>query len=246
MPRKCRILVMGPEPPKFVDPRAELLWVPVIRVERVDGSSLKVLSLLEKADAIAFTSPRGPRILKEDSEIHSVYEALRSSLEGKVKAVVGPETGRALYESFGLYWNLMPGEYRGGSLGLELARSGIRRVVIARSRRGERELLDVLRRGSVEFYDIPVYDVHVDAGRARAAASIIREGRVDVVAFTSSSIALAVCSILGGLEGGLHVVSIGPTTARVIRRECGVEPEVPERFNYEYLIKKALSLCRRL
>ncbi|MCE4612984.1 MAG: uroporphyrinogen-III synthase [Desulfurococcales archaeon] len=243
MRRKCRVLVMGPEPPRHGNPMVEVLWIPVIKVRRVGGSSLRVVSLLESADTVAFTSPRGPRLLKEDSEIYSVYNMLRASLQERLKAVIGPETGRAFYESFRLHWDIMPEEYRGEALGLVLARSGSRRVVIARSRNGGRDILEVLESNGVEFYDIPVYDVDVDMERVSIVASIIMEGRVDVVAFTSGNIASALCRVLKGWEGLPHIVSIGPTTAGVIRKECGVEPRISEKSSYEHLIKKAVSLC---
>ncbi|MEB3859860.1 MAG: uroporphyrinogen-III synthase [Desulfurococcales archaeon] len=245
MAGKCRVLMMGPDPPPVSVPGAEIVWVPVVRLDLIKGSSLRVLAKLEESDSIAFTSPRGPRMLREDSEASLVYGRLKSLMRSRRKAVVGPQTGRALEESFGLSWDIMPRKYRGEELAEELVKSGSKKVVIARSKMGERAITEVLKRSGVVFHDIPVYEATIDWRGVRKAATLIDNRVIDVIAFTSSTIARTVCRTLGGsVPGSSLVIAIGPTTSRAVRMECGVEPVVPENFNYDYLVKKAVSLCR--
>jgi uroporphyrinogen-III synthase len=234
---------MGPDPPPAVPGGVDVVWIPVVSVSPIDGASLEVLSRLAGAESIAFTSPRGPRVLREDSIRHSVYDRVRSLMASRRRAVIGPETGRSLYESFGLPWDIMPTSYRGEALAVEIARLGLASVVIARSRVGEKGIVRVLERSGIAFYDVPIYEVVVDKSRVLEAARAIESGEVGVAAFTSSSIARAVCGELGGRRPAAVLAAIGSTTARAVRDLCGVEPLIPENSSYYHLVKKAVEFC---
>jgi uroporphyrinogen III methyltransferase/synthase len=110
-------------------------------------------------------------------------------------AVLGSGTKQALLQQ-GFQADLMPEEYNGRSLALELcgAVKEEERLLLPRAEQGFEELADTLRLGNKTFDDIKIYDVGEAGGSFRNIKEL--EERFDYLTFASAS---GVHAFFGGL-----------------------------------------------
>jgi uroporphyrinogen III methyltransferase/synthase len=180
---------------------------------------------------VAFTSANG---------VEATWEALLASRRdarafGAARlAAIGPATARAL-ERHGLRADVVAKEYRGEGLADEMLRAQTldkrqprpapaERVLLARAARARDALPEALRAAGWVVDVIPAYETRRPP--TEASASLVRAletGRVDAVAFTSSSTVENLCDLLGDRPGDhraaallspVRVASIGPVTTQ--------------------------------
>ncbi len=243
----CTILSLGPDPPPLhlVAGKASIAWAPIIRVEPVPQCSTRLLGFLSICDWVVFTSPRGPRLLYMDAVGRGVEEELRKALARRRVAVVGPSTASSLEEFFGIEPSLVPREYSGAALGEELVAHRPRCVVLARSRRGVKDLPRVLARNRIPFQEIPVYDEKPNIKAIPFLPELA--SRAKVVLLTSPFIAELYCKYIEpAAKPQPVVVSIGPSTLSVAVKKCSgrVLEELPPEYTYREAISLALRTCR--
>ncbi|MCE4601813.1 MAG: uroporphyrinogen-III synthase [Desulfurococcales archaeon] len=239
----CKLLFMGPDSPPR-GPGYEALWIPLIAIEPVEGSSLKLLDLLRPGDVVVFTSPRAPRILALDAIKHGVYDKLARIVRDSVVGVVGPSTLRSLYSYLGKPRMLvMPrGGYTVRALASTLASLGLERVVVARAAIASPILGEVLSSSDVEIVKVTVYRNKPLSGNAGVAAGLIRDGVVDYALFTSPMQARLVSPRIGKPRAGL--AAIGPETGKVLE-EHGLQYLMPREYTLESLVSASISRCNR-
>ncbi len=231
-----RILVLGPDLPKTSD--VDIVWVPIIRIKPRESSSMAVLDRLESGyRVIAFTSPRAPAILALDALKYGVFERLRDAVKQSLVAVVGPETGRSVYAHFGVRHDIMPSRYTSSSLALELVNRGVNNVLLARSSKGLKSINEILSSHGVLYEEIHVYDELLDFSNISKVVELVENRGVDAVLLSSPLIADAFCRHVRGYIGNVRLYSIGPSTAEVARRICGVDTNYPEKYTYSDAFK---------
>jgi uroporphyrinogen III methyltransferase / synthase len=189
-------------------------------VPPADWSELdKALDELESYNWLIFTSANG---------VHFFFQRLREKgrdirdLKGIKIACIGPATAGKM-ESLGINVDLVPDEF---------IAEGILKSFAAMDLRGEKMLIpraakarDVLPEGLKEqgaAVDVAVAYRTVNSGRKKEELlSLIDEGEVDVITFTSSSTVANFIEIMGAdfsLPPRVKIACIGPVTADAARK----------------------------
>ncbi|NPA58598.1 MAG: uroporphyrinogen-III synthase [Aquificae bacterium] len=204
---------------------------PVIRFEPVDFD----ISVLERADAVVFTSQNGVRFLFQKIE--------PSFLKGKTVVATGEKTKKAL-EGLGFEKVLVPEVYTGKGVGEMLVKDGSfhgKRVVFVRPVEGVDEGLKAVE-GYVEAEALPVYRTVENYPPNRGEVEkLLKGGQIGFVIFTSPSTFRGFVKNFPEnwreLLSRTEVCVIGSTTKKAVEKE-GVKPSVvPEKFTVEALIK---------
>lgn len=138
-------------------------------------------------------------------------------------AAIGPATAEALRQH-GIIADLVPEEFIAeGVLGalLPSVRPG-ERVLVPRAEGARAELIEGLRGAGVATDEVILYRATVPREVPPEALAALREGRVDIVTFTSSSTVRNLIALLGGDVELLQrpvIACIGPVTAETARAE---------------------------
>lgn len=216
---------------------AHVLLAPTIAIEPpISWEPLdRALESLDQYRWAVFTSVNGVEMTR-----HRLEEKGRGveALRGLRLAAIGPATAEALHAR-GLETEVVPDEYVAEGLA-ERLRALMRpgeRVLLARAAEARDVLVTLLEAAGASVDEVPAYrtrPAREDAGELRAA---LREGRVDVVTFTSSStvrhfVELFPGADLPGLLHGVAVACIGPVT-RATALALGLETRIVPR---EYTI----------
>ncbi len=228
MPQQPLILLLRPHPVEIgsLSEAGIVAAIPVLRVVPNQEALREILERLDECDWLVLTSPRAPRMLRSIRE--HLLDATRRGLR---LAVVGPRTAERLRAELGLEPSLVPESYTGASLAEELVKKhkpGC--VLLARSEKATPELLQVLQRSGIRYYEIPLYRVEKVEKLTDTAARIADD--FDYVVFTSPSVAEAFFSKYHG-EPGFTPVAIGPTTARKLVQLGIKNPLVPSTYTLE-------------
>jgi uroporphyrinogen III methyltransferase/synthase len=141
------------------------------------------------------------------------------SLSGIRIGAIGPATAERL-EAMGLRPDLVPSEYRAEAViqGMRnLIGPGVR-VLIPRALQAREILPEELRRAGAEVDVVPAYQTVLPKSRQEHMIKLFMEGKIDLVAFTSSSTVANFARMfpqknLGGLLKGVAIACIGPITA---------------------------------
>jgi len=205
----CLIAELGGEPVEF----------PVIRLvsPRNPASLDAALDRLDAFDWVIFTSTNGVAFFFRRLRERGID--IRTMARARV-AAVGPKTAEALEEK-GLRVELLPQRFDGDALAAALAgkvKPGDR-VLLPRADIARKALPEALRALGAEVTEADTYDNVIDARGAEEVAALLREKRIHVVTFTSSSTVRNFVEALKdhdvpALLDGVTVACIGPLTAR--------------------------------
>jgi uroporphyrinogen III methyltransferase/synthase len=201
---------------------AKPVAVPVIRIAPPSdpGEFERAVANAGDFDWLIFTSVNGVEAFFEEREKGG---APARGLPGHRVAAIGPATAAAL-EKRGVAPDVVPPEYRGESVAEAIVESnggGLSGVSLLIPRAaGAREALPRMLReagGRVEVVD--AYRMLIPGDReVRRLTSLLENGEIDVITFTSSSTVTHTADMLGEnaerLLNGLIVASIGPITTR--------------------------------
>ena len=229
--RKPRILLLRPNPPE-VGPLGDIgivAAIPIADIAPVEGAVDIVRWNLESCDWLVLTSPRAPPLLESIRD-----QILALAREGRLRvAVVGPKTGEAVERFLGVKPSLVPAEYRGEQLARALVKVGARCVLVARSERGVRELVEVLEANGVRVVEVHLYRVSPLEDLAEAAARIADS--FDYIVLTSPLIAQGFLQAYKrhGSKPTPAIVAIGPTTAKTVKAMGYGEPLTPSTYTLE-------------
>jgi uroporphyrinogen-III synthase len=241
-----------PEPPPSAG-GPQHVWIPLIRLEPVQGSSKAFLDALESSGgrvAVVATSPRSPRILALDAAALGLYcrllEAVRS--RSAVGVASGPSTAGALKRYLGVADVIEPPEpgVEGAARILSSLQPLDAAIVLRASEpsRSYRALIEAAVKAAERVYEVTVYVNLPLEANAEAAAALALQGLVDVVALSSPLQASLLAERLGG-EPRAAVAAIGrPTAEEAERRGLRVDAVAP-RPGMRELVETAVSLCRR-
>ena len=197
----CRALYLGPELPLELRDLKALTWVKAVVIEPLDEGLRESARLIREGlyDCVAFTSPRGPLLLRG---------FLQGWPSGPRPLCVGPGTARAFSEAFGLRC-YMPRTYTTGSLASLALELNCRSLLTLRSEQGDDEL-EAAVKASASVHRVNIY-------RERVLADLIPTG-FNVVIASSALIAEAACQRLKDTVD--LVIAMGPKAARKARELC--------------------------
>jgi uroporphyrinogen III methyltransferase/synthase len=192
------------------------LEFPAIRIEPLeDPTSLdRAVARLAEVDWVVFTSANGVRAAFQ--RLEAAGRDARAFGQARV-AAIGPATTAALAER-GVRADFVPVAFTSDAIASELApsiRSG-NRVLLLRADIAPPSLADRLASLGAVVENVTAYRTVPDAGGRDEVRQLLRDERIDVVTFTSSS---TVRNLVDGLEGETGLLArpliacIGPVTA---------------------------------
>lgn len=190
-------------------------------------------------DWVMFTSVNGVRFFLERMRALKVpFERLTARL-----AAVGPKTAAELTKH-GWKVDLIPSDYvaEGMLVSLKEELKPGERVLLPRADIARKLLPEELSRMGMEVAEVDVYQTVIDGEQAPEAAEYLSQGRIDVIAFTSSSTVsyfLEAMAPYGGaaLLGNVRIACIGPITAQTAKAH-GLHPDiVAEEYTVEGLME---------
>lgn len=235
----------GVDVPEGLRGRVEAVNLPLHKIVPIPGSARVILEELYKGhDYLAFTSRNGIKALLEEARREGIHQELLGSLSTVKIAAIGERTAEEA-RSLGLKVHIVPREYTGRALAEVLVKIGVRSVILARSRRGLREIVEILEKGGVKVRDIAVYDLVEHEKLLDHVRRAIE--KFNVLVFTSSSIVEA---FVTGLErAGLNIeslnnkiiIAIGSTTSSALKRRS-----INHYTAKRYSLKGIFDVLRRL
>lgn len=210
----------------------EAVAFPVIRIRPVEdaGPLDQALDELERFDWAVFTSTNAVKYFFHRLRQRKMdIRRLRAQI-----AAVGPKTKEALEEK-GLQVQVCPDVFHAEGLLDELLkqiRPGMR-LLFPKSEIARDVLPQRLAQHGVEVKAVDVYANEPVMDRADELVSLLEEGAIDVITFTSSSTVRNFFQILSGRDAyrllkDVKVASIGPLTSATCR-ELGLEVTIEAR-----------------
>lgn len=185
---------------------------------------------------VIFTSVNGVRFFWE--RLKMAGRDARD-LSGITVCAIGPATAGAL-QSLGIRADIVPAEFKAESLveaiGTIAGGDGLRgaRVLLARAAEAREVVPEELRRRGARVDVVTAYRTVKGAADAEGLRGMLREGKIHVVTFTSSSTVKHFLDLVGDdareLLKGVIVASIGPITAKAAARHGIASHVVPENY----------------
>ncbi len=246
----CFVLNLGVRPLGIKSEIIREMWIPIIKIKPVKGSVLDVLKHMDRCDTIAFTSPRGPKVLYEELRKFGLLDEFLKNIKNKRVLAIGPLTGESVRNFFNINEVLMPAKFTSedlASLILDLSPSPSC-VLLVRSLKGSRELSEILSKNNVKHKEVFIYDEVVEREKLALLNDLVKNNKEKVVlVLTSSLIAEAFClSIKDSMKDSYIIACIGPRTLRKAREVCegkDVTFLMPKSFTYESLKKLIREVC---
>ena len=161
---------------------------------------------------------------------------------------IGPATAEALREH-GIAADVVPREYVAEAV-VEAMRGRLQtgdRVLLPRAESARPELVTGLEALGASVDEIAVYRAAVPSAADPETLAAVREGRIDIVTFTSSSTVRNLLSLLGGdarvLTAGARplIACIGPITAETARESGLTVDVVAEEYTVEGLVEALIE-----
>ena len=203
---------------------AEPVLAPAIELVDADPAPIRAaIARLRSGgyDDVVFTSVNG--VERFAAHLRAAGGDARSFGKARL-AAIGPATSAAL-ERLGLRTDLTPAAYTSAAL-LEVLRAQTleplaeRRILLARAAQGSAVLSDGLRASGASVDDLALYDVRT-APADPTALEQLRAGRIDTVAFTSTSTVRGLLEQVGAAAADVladvEIAVIGPVAGDAVR-----------------------------
>lgn len=154
-----------------------------------------------------------------------------ASIKGRKVVAIGPETARRL-ESAGIRPFLVPEKYQAEGILEGLTTEEIRgaRILIPRAAKAREVLPETLRQWGGFVDVVPVYRTVAAKNDVTELCTLLRQNKVDVVTFTSSSTVSHFVHLFGGenlaeLLEKTVIACIGPITSQTAA-DCGLHADI--------------------
>ncbi|HLY67314.1 MAG TPA: uroporphyrinogen-III C-methyltransferase [Chloroflexota bacterium] len=161
-------------------------------------------------DWLVFTSANGVRLFCD--RVWAKGGDARAFGHARLCAI-GPETARSLH-AFGLRADLVPTEYVAEAVAAALQPYAPKKVLIPRARIARDVLPVKLRQAGNEVDVVEVYRTEIPESAGTRLRTLLDNGEIDVVTFTSSSTVTNFVQLAGHPPAGVKVACIGPITAQ--------------------------------
>ena len=221
---------------------AEVLELPSVRTVALD-EQMELWQAFDRMDTyqwITFTSPTGAEIFFE--ELKNAHKDIRS-LAGVHIAAIGQGTAKVLEER-GILVDLIPEIYDGDALGEALVAklTGGEKILLPRARKGNENLVKILKTHGARVDDIATYDTVYEKSRLINVGEEIRTGSIDCVVFTSASTVKGFVESTGLADySGVVAACIGKQT-KAAADAYGMQTYVAEKATIEALIDLVVKI----
>lgn len=184
-----------------------------------------------------FTSPNGVEIFFDFLKKRKFDVRKLAHLQF---AVIGTGTAAAL-EKRGIYPAFLPEQYDVESLAKGLCKIAEKeeKILILRAEQGSEILTEVLDAAGMEYTDVKIYDILVDAEKRRYANEKAQE--MDFITFASGSGVRGFLEGGGSIPAGTKAVCIGASTARMLKKYGNEASIIAETFNVEGVVQAILK-----
>jgi uroporphyrinogen III methyltransferase/synthase len=209
---------------------AQCLEVPTVEImPPADFAPLDAaLQYLSRYEWVIFTSANGVRAFMD--RLFQMGLDVRALGRAKL-AAIGPATADAL-KHYGLMADVVPKTFQAEGL-LEVLTPrllGGTRILLARAEQARDVLPEGLTQLGMAVDVVPVYRAVPPRSMPDEATGVLKEGRVDILTFTSSATVHNFAGLVGkdrfqSLAAGATVASIGPITTATLT-EYGITPQV--------------------
>jgi uroporphyrinogen III methyltransferase/synthase len=224
----------------------ELPTIEICRPESFAGLDAAV-EKIESYDWLILTSVNGVEPFL--SRLHAAGKSVACLGHLKIGAI-GPQTARQL-EAAGLRNVLVPSRYQAEGI-LDLFDPQEMRgklVLIPRAAKARDVLPETLRHWGASVDVVEAYRTVAPAGDFSVAKDLLRQGKIDLISFTSSSTVrhffqLFEGAYLGEILGETIVACIGPITAKTVEELGGRPSIVASRFTMDGLIGAIVAYYR--
>ena len=228
----------------------QVVEFPTIEIRPPDsyGSLDDAIQRIASYDWIMFTSVNGVERFLE--RFHRLGLTI-TDINGIEIGAIGPETAKRL-ASAQIQPTLVPGEYRAEGIlnALTAARMAGKKVLIPRAARARDILPETLRQWGAQVDVVEAYQTVPPRTDVSALFGLLRDGKVDMVTFTSSSTVANFAAMfqnqdLPVLLAKVAVACIGPITSRTLE-DLGMQADVvAEEFTIPGLLRAMVSYFSR-
>lgn len=229
----------------------EAVQIPLINFREAANQKLIKQTIAELASFqwVIFTSVNGVSFF-----LDKLSKAELNQLSNSVKvATVGLKTAAHL-RTYGLSSDVMPKTFDAESLAREIilkAKSGDK-VLLVRGNLARPVLATMLRGGSLEVQDIPVYETFYPADAETRLKDLHQQKKkIDFITFTSSSTVRHFATIQRKSQASgtsffpkAHIVCIGDITAREARKHQLPVTAVPKQYTIEAMVEELVRIRR--
>lgn len=226
----------------------EAICIPTIEI--APPASYQDLDLavvdLDTYQMVILTSINAVQALFARMLVNNQYFGMLRQLE---RVVVGPKTAEALAQ-YKLRPTLMPADHRAEGILTELLARGVagKRIFYPRAAAARPLLARELRAAGATVVDPVAYETVIPQENAEKIRTLLEEGGLDAICFSSSSTFRHLQQMLGAdlacLKGTTAFFSIGPQTSKTIR-EAGFEVDLePESWTMEALLQGMVNYYR--
>ena len=198
---------------------------------------------------VIFTSANGVRFFWQ--RLQAAGRDIRD-LAGITVCAIGPATAAALH-SLGIRADIVPTEFKAEALVEAIGTDDLRgsRVLLARAAESREVIPEELTRRGALVDVVPAYRTVKGAPDTEGLRTMLRDGKIHAITFTSSSTVKHFLDLVGEeareLLKSVVVASIGPITAETAARHGIVSHVVPENYTIpalaDALVKHFQSHC---
>ncbi len=216
--------------------------MPLITCKEVADKAVinNVLELIHTYDWLVFTSKNGVDFFFQ--ELRNFNESITLPTSCKI-AVVGQKTEEVLV-SYGLTADLIPEKYVAESLLeslLKVVKKG-EQVLIPRGNLARNVIPEGLRNHEIDVTDLDVYETVIEKKSKEQLYQLIKDGKIDVVTFTSSSTVDNFVQLLEGTNwrsyiGNIIFASIGPITTKTMLKHLLPVHTEPEEYTIQGMLR---------
>jgi uroporphyrinogen-III synthase len=232
----CKVYYFGPQNPVELGVNSKnIIWIPLLEIKPLKENLTKISEYATECDTIVFTSPRGPRILREMAE--SAGEIITEIIKSKRIISIGEKTSRSIRKVFGVEPCCIPSIWDSLGLGELLCKIRPECALLLRARQATSILTEELDKCKIDYRNVELYDLI-----PRQDSLIELESSIYPMILSSSLIARTIIERIG-CPWNRAIIALGRTTLNTIREMCGnsIEVLVPEKPDLETAVKLALT-----
>jgi uroporphyrinogen III methyltransferase/synthase len=229
------------------DQGAEVVKFPTIKISSLNGYQKLdlVIERLSDYDWIIFTSPNGVNHFWRRLKMKG--RDVRSLSKLKIGAI-GPKTVVKL-ENMGITADFLPDEYstQGIIKGIKRFKIKGKKILLPRADIAPSSLPNGLKKLGAIIEEVTAYETQLPERENFAAIkNRLKNRKVDVIIFTSSSTVRNFIKLMGDIDlGGAKVACIGPITAREAELS-GIKPGiVPPEYTIESLVEEIINVLSK-
>jgi uroporphyrinogen III methyltransferase/synthase len=224
----------------------EVVEFPTIEIRPPDSFELldQAIQRISSYDWLMFTSVNGvERFLERFQRLGLTI----NEISGIEVGAIGPETAKRLVASQ-IQPTLVPEQYRAEGIleALTPARVAGKKVLLPRASRARDILPETLREWGAQVDVVEAYQTVLPRADVSALCGLLRDGKIDMVTFTSSSTVANFAAMfqnqdLTVLLAKVAVACIGPITNRTLK-DLGMQAQVvAEEFTIAGLLRAMVS-----